>query len=74
MYTYLLTYLPTCLPAYLPTYYLPTYYLLPTYLLKANMSLCHQSKGKEEDIFHRSYLESSSISEPIPYKVRFLTR
>lgn len=72
MYTYLPTYLPTCLPAYLPTY-LPTTYL-PTYLLKAKLSLCYQSKGKEEDIFHRSYLESSSISEPIPYKVRFLTR
>lgn len=71
MYTYLLTYLPTCLPAYLPTYYLR---YLPTYLLKANMSLCHWSEGKEEDIFHRSYLESSSVSQRIPYKVRFLTR
>lgn len=66
------TYLPTYLLAYLPTCLPNTY--LPTYLLKANMSLYHQSKGKEEDIFHRSYLESSSISEPIPHKVRFLTR
>lgn len=73
MYTYLLTYLPTYLPTCLPAYLLPAY-LLPTYLLKAKLSLCHQSKGKEEDIFHRSYLESSSIGQPIPYKVRFLIR